>query len=80
MKKRTFSRTDSQETAASTGRTKKAVRATLILIPLLGMQYILIPFRPNEGNSWEHFYQVLSAIVISGQVSVVTRVTKLIPL
>uniref|UniRef100_A0A1B6E976 G-protein coupled receptors family 2 profile 2 domain-containing protein n=1 Tax=Clastoptera arizonana TaxID=38151 RepID=A0A1B6E976_9HEMI len=49
------------------GKTKKAVRATLILIPLLGLQYILTPFRPEQGDTWEAVYQVISAVVASWQ-------------
>jgi len=52
---------------ASSSRTGKAVRATLILIPLLGLQYIVTPFRPEPGTSWEPVYQVTSAVVASGQ-------------
>jgi calcitonin receptor-like len=46
---------------------KKAVRATLILIPLFGLQHILFPFRPAKDSSFEGIYQLLSAIVISLQ-------------
>ncbi|BES94463.1 receptor [Nesidiocoris tenuis] len=49
------------------GRTRKAVRATLILIPLLGLQYLLTPFRPDQGTQWEYVYQVVSAVVTSCQ-------------
>ncbi|CAI6368564.1 unnamed protein product [Macrosiphum euphorbiae] len=52
---------------ASSSRTGKAVRATLILIPLLGLQYIVTPFRPEPGTSWEPVYQVTSAVVASCQ-------------
>lgn len=52
---------------SSSSRTGKAVRATLILIPLLGLQYIVTPFRPEPGTSWEPVYQVTSAIVASCQ-------------
>ncbi|XP_055329235.1 calcitonin gene-related peptide type 1 receptor-like isoform X2 [Paramacrobiotus metropolitanus] len=48
--------------------TRKAVRATLILVPLLGLQYILFPFRPDE--SARHFifaYDIASAICTSLQ-------------
>uniref|UniRef100_A0A1B0GC90 Calcitonin receptor n=1 Tax=Glossina morsitans morsitans TaxID=37546 RepID=A0A1B0GC90_GLOMM len=41
--------------------------ATLLLVPLLGLQYILIPFRPDPGHSWEHTYEVISALVASFQ-------------
>ncbi|XP_071447508.1 calcitonin gene-related peptide type 1 receptor-like, partial [Hetaerina americana] len=53
--------------AAAARRSRKAVRATLILIPLLGLQYILTPFRPDSGAPLEALYQILSAIVASYQ-------------
>lgn len=46
---------------------KKAVRAALILIPLFGLQHILLPFRPVKGSRFESYYHVLSAIIISLQ-------------
>ncbi|XP_038119574.1 calcitonin gene-related peptide type 1 receptor [Culex quinquefasciatus] len=46
---------------------KKATRATLILIPLFGLQHILLPFRPNKGCELERYYQVVSAVLISLQ-------------
>ncbi|CRL05620.1 CLUMA_CG018241, isoform A [Clunio marinus] len=46
---------------------KKAVRATLILIPLFGLQHILLPFRPIKDSIFEFPYQILSAILISLQ-------------
>uniref|UniRef100_A0A1A9X4U9 G-protein coupled receptors family 2 profile 2 domain-containing protein n=1 Tax=Glossina brevipalpis TaxID=37001 RepID=A0A1A9X4U9_9MUSC len=42
-------------------------KATLLLVPLLGLQYILIPFRPDPDHAWEHTYEVISAIVASFQ-------------
>lgn len=66
--KRNNSSVDSYEKApASSSRTGKAVRATLILIPLLGLQYIVTPFRPEPGTPWESVYQVTSAVVASCQ-------------
>ena len=47
----------------------KAVRATLILIPLLGLHYLLIPFRPRQGTPEAAIYDVVSAAVASLQVS-----------
>lgn len=47
---------------------RKAVRATLILIPLLGLQYVLTPFRPPPGSHGEIVYEVLAAIFTSFQV------------
>ncbi|CAL8113593.1 unnamed protein product [Orchesella dallaii] len=46
---------------------KKAARATLILIPLLGVHYLLLPFRPNPGTTYEAIYDIVSAITSSLQ-------------
>ncbi|XP_046396747.1 calcitonin gene-related peptide type 1 receptor-like isoform X2 [Ischnura elegans] len=62
-----FGRKQSSSAAAAARRSRKAVRATLILIPLLGLQYILTPFRPDSGAPGEALYQILSAIVASYQ-------------
>lgn len=35
---------------------------------LLGLHYLVIPFRPPKNHPWEHFYEVLSAITASFQV------------
>ena len=64
-----MSRNDSQEPSVSSGRICKAARATLILIPLLGLQYFMTPFRPEHGTDWEPCYQIVSAVVVSGQVT-----------
>ncbi|KAG8232509.1 hypothetical protein J437_LFUL011611 [Ladona fulva] len=48
---------------------KKAVRATLILIPLFGIQHVLIPFRPEPKAPGEAVYQIFSAVLVSLQVS-----------
>uniref|UniRef100_T1JAY3 Calcitonin receptor n=1 Tax=Strigamia maritima TaxID=126957 RepID=T1JAY3_STRMM len=48
-------------------QTKKAVRATLILIPLLGLHFLMMPFRPDPGAPGEDVYQTVSAIVTSLQ-------------
>lgn len=50
-----------------TEQTKKAVRATLILIPLLGLQYMLFPMRPREGSTLDDVYLITVAIVTSLQ-------------
>ena len=44
-------------------------RATLLLVPLLGLHYLVIPFRPEPGHPWERAYGVMSAITASFQVS-----------
>ncbi|XP_062555367.1 calcitonin gene-related peptide type 1 receptor [Armigeres subalbatus] len=46
---------------------RKATRATLILIPLFGLQHILLPLRPDKGCALEPYYQVVSAVLISLQ-------------
>lgn len=40
----------------------QAFRATLLLVPLLGLHYLLTPFRPQENHHWEFAYEVISAI------------------
>ncbi|GAB6032961.1 hypothetical protein CHUAL_012154 [Chamberlinius hualienensis] len=53
--------------SSDTDQTKKAVRATIILIPLLGLNYLLTPFRPQPGSQGEHIYDVIAAVVTSFQ-------------
>lgn len=48
---------------------KKKISATLLLVPLLGMQYILTPFKPKPGHPWEIVYEIVSAFTTSFQVS-----------
>ncbi|XP_055697911.1 calcitonin gene-related peptide type 1 receptor isoform X2 [Phlebotomus papatasi] len=45
----------------------QAFRATLLLVPLLGLQYILTPFRPEPGHPWERVYETVSAFTASFQ-------------
>ncbi|XP_031783544.1 calcitonin gene-related peptide type 1 receptor isoform X2 [Nasonia vitripennis] len=45
----------------------QAFRATLLLVPLLGLHYLVIPFRPEKGHPWEYAYGVMSAITASFQ-------------
>ncbi|GAU98940.1 hypothetical protein RvY_10011-2 [Ramazzottius varieornatus] len=50
--------------------TRKAVKATLILVPLLGLQYILFPFRPEEASAGADVtfaYDIASAVFTSLQ-------------
>lgn len=40
----------------------KAVRATLILVPLLGIQFVIIPWRPENrlaGEVYEYIMHIL---------------------
>lgn len=51
---------------------RKAVRATIILIPLFGLQHFLLPYRPDAGTQLDHFYQLLSVVLVSLQGFVVS--------
>ncbi|KAJ8913854.1 hypothetical protein NQ315_003763 [Exocentrus adspersus] len=57
----------SYETFQFTPRMCYSYRATLLLVPLLGLNFLLTPFRPENGGPWEHFYDLLSAITTSFQ-------------
>ncbi|XP_033219249.1 calcitonin gene-related peptide type 1 receptor-like [Belonocnema kinseyi] len=45
----------------------QAFRATLLLVPLLGLHYLIIGFRPPKGHPWEQTYEIISAITASFQ-------------
>lgn len=45
----------------------KAVRATLILVPLLGIQFILLPYKP-EGRVSSEIYDYIMHILMHYQV------------
>ncbi|XP_013418736.1 calcitonin gene-related peptide type 1 receptor isoform X2 [Lingula anatina] len=49
-----------------TNQGRKAVRATLILIPLLGLQFVLFPFTPSDSQT-KTYYLIASAFVTSFQ-------------
>ena len=55
---------------------RRAVRATLILIPLLGLQYIALPFKPPPGSDGEYVYSMISAFLVSFQVSGIIHTKK----
>ncbi|ESP01186.1 hypothetical protein LOTGIDRAFT_172709 [Lottia gigantea] len=46
---------------------RRAVRAVLILIPLLGLQYLVIPFRPDHDPQAMHIFKLISAFLTSYQ-------------
>ncbi|WAQ93476.1 CALCR-like protein [Mya arenaria] len=48
-------------------QTRKATRATLILVPLLGLQYLLFPIRPEPGSKLQDVYHTSVALLISLQ-------------
>ncbi|KAK0165813.1 hypothetical protein PV328_004298 [Microctonus aethiopoides] len=45
----------------------QAFRATLLLVPLLGLHYLVIPFRPPKGHPWEKTHDIVSAVTASFQ-------------
>ena len=47
--------------------TVKQTRAAIFLIFLLGINFLLLPFRPEPGSSVEYFYDILSTISSSFQ-------------
>lgn len=44
-----------------------ALRATCLLAPLLGLQYLLLAFRPNDTGPWWRAYEYASGLSISLQ-------------
>ncbi|GLV37974.1 Diuretic hormone 31 Receptor [Carabus blaptoides fortunei] len=56
------------QTANRPSRTAvQALRATLLLVPLLGLNYLLTPFRPPKNHSLEKAYDITAAITASFQ-------------
>ncbi|XP_050504955.1 calcitonin gene-related peptide type 1 receptor-like isoform X2 [Diabrotica virgifera virgifera] len=45
----------------------QALRATLLLVPLLGLNFLLTPFRPENVEPWLYFYDLISAVTTSFQ-------------
>ncbi|XP_066995530.1 calcitonin gene-related peptide type 1 receptor isoform X2 [Anabrus simplex] len=45
----------------------QALRATLLLVPLLGLQYLLTPFKPEQDHEWFRVHEVILAIAASFQ-------------
>ena len=46
-------------TGSTTAITLKSVRAVFILIPILGLHFLLLPIRPTKGSSFEYGYEVI---------------------
>ena len=47
----------------------KAARAALMQVPILGIYFLLLPIRPDQGSVSEYAYEVFAAISSSFQVS-----------
>ena len=43
------------------------IRAAMFLIPILGINFLLLPIRPAGGSSFEYFYDIVSTIFSSFQ-------------
>ncbi|CAG01331.1 unnamed protein product, partial [Tetraodon nigroviridis] len=41
----------------------RAVRATLILIPLLGIQFVLLPYKPNDQRIFESYMYIMEVLM-----------------
>ncbi|XP_048754423.1 corticotropin-releasing factor receptor 2-like isoform X2 [Ostrea edulis] len=48
-------------------RIKKAIRATVILMPLLGLTNLIMAFNPKDGGSYVSVYQVTNVVLHSNQ-------------
>ncbi|XP_063421661.1 calcitonin receptor-like [Mytilus trossulus] len=53
-------------------QSKKAARATLVLLPLLGLQYLVLPMRPSESSGLSDIYVYSVAVLTSLQGSFVS--------
>ena len=45
----------------------KQARAAMFLVPILGINFLLLPIRPSQGSSLEYFYDILSTVSSSFQ-------------
>ena len=45
----------------------KSARAVLILIPIFGLHFLLMPMRPEPGSTLEYVYEVVSSVTTSSQ-------------
>lgn len=55
---------------SSTATTMKAARAALMLVPILGLHFMLLPMRPKDGSALEYVYEVVSSVTSSFQVKI----------
>lgn len=68
-RKRHLESDDSQVTGGpnNMASTLKAARAALMLIPILGIHFLMMPIRPQQGTTLEYFYEVFAAVSSSYQ-------------
>ncbi|CAI9727956.1 calcitonin gene-related peptide type 1 receptor-like isoform X1 [Octopus vulgaris] len=53
---------------------RRTVKATLVLIPLFGLQQLLIIYRPSRENDYAYPYEIISSIIIHSQGGLVALV------
>eukprot|EP00106_Octopus_bimaculoides_P013693 XP_014781135.1 PREDICTED: calcitonin gene-related peptide type 1 receptor-like [Octopus bimaculoides] len=53
---------------------RRTVKATLVLIPLFGLQQLLIIYRPSRENNYAYPYEIISSIIIHSQGGLVALV------
>ncbi|KAH9500911.1 hypothetical protein Btru_069181 [Bulinus truncatus] len=51
---------------------RKAAKAILILVPLFGLQHLLMPFQPEEDTVWQRVYQHVVSLITSLQGAIVS--------
>ena len=47
--------------------TMKSARAFLILVPIFGVHFLLLPMRPEKGSNLEYVYEVIASVTTSTQ-------------
>ena len=57
----------SNSSGSITDVTVKQTRAAMFLIPILGINFLLLPIRPEPGSSVENFYDIVSTVSTSFQ-------------
>ena len=50
----------------------KQAKACFLLMPILGLNYLLVPIRPNKGTLLERIYDVILVIITSSQGSLIS--------
>ena len=54
-------------TGSTTGVALKSARAVIILIPIFGLHFLLLPIRPSKGSQFEYGYEIISSLSTSTQ-------------
>ena len=54
---------------AQTSLTRRAIKATFVLIPLFGLQLFVVIYRPSLTSTAGQVYEIVAAAVVNTQVS-----------